>query len=131
MGRAHKRGWLMTLRRFSGVGIVLFALIFVVGTVRAHALALAVGDSDQCSAIAFTGANAPAPATGDPEDLASCQHACCDLGFCLSASPIIPAAPSIRPVPQVVISQVAAIQVSYLRAIDRPAGFRPRGPPAA
>jgi hypothetical protein len=121
----------MTLRRYSGVGIMLFALIFVVGTVRAHALALAVGDSDLCSAVAFTGENAPAPATGDPSDLAGCQHACCELGFCLSVAPIIPIAPSVGPAPQVVLSQLAEIRASCPHDDARRAGFHPRGPPAA
>ncbi|NVO16409.1 MAG: hypothetical protein HXX10_20470 [Rhodoplanes sp.] len=121
----------MTLRRFSGVGIVLFALIFVVGSVRAHALAAAVGDSDLCSAIAFTGTSTPAPATGDPGDLASCQHACCELGFCLGATPIVPTAPSIGPALQAVISQVAAVDFFGLHDGTHCAGFRPRGPPNA
>lgn len=90
-----KRGWLTALRRFSGLGVVLFALVLVVGTVRVHALSLVVGDDDLCSAMSY-GARAPAPMPSDPTDLADDHHACCDLGLCLDASALPPsAAPSI------------------------------------
>jgi len=125
-----RRGWLADLRRFSGVGTVLFALVLVVATARVHALALVVGDDDLCSAMSYASGRTAVPPS-DPSDLADRHHACCDLGLCLDASALPPEAPV-----------VAALSCRHRAPTPRRPGrspvhrvrrrsHRPRDPPTA
>ena len=127
-GSPTGRGWLRALRRYSGVGVVLFALVFVVGSYRAHALALVVGDDDLCSAMTFAAVRSSVP-TSDPADLADRQHACCDLGLCLDASALAPEAPAVLSAPHVTRSRRRRGLYREPTLTVRRGAHRPRGPP--
>ena len=122
------RGWLRALRRFSGVGVVLFALVLVVGTVRAHALAQVAGDDELCSAMGY-GARAPAALPSDPSDLADAHHACCDLGLCLDASALPPSAPPAVTAPRRQRRPAPARPGNDGRRSPRRRAHNPRDPP--
>jgi hypothetical protein len=116
------------LRRFSGVGAVVFAVVFTVGVARAHALALVSGDDELCFAMGFAGR--VATSTSDPVDLADGSHACCDLSLCLDASALPPSEPPYA-APRRIVRRRARVH----RAISAPSarrrdGNRPRGPPS-
>ena len=126
--RRTRSGWLATLRRFSGVGAVVFAVVFLVGVARAHALALVSGDDELCFAMGFAGRVAT-PAS-DPADLADGSHACCDLSLCLDASALPPSEP-----PYVAPRRIVRRRSRVRRSISAPSarrrdGNRPRGPPS-
>lgn len=125
-----RRGWLTTLRRFSGLGAVLFAFVFLVGTARVQALALAAGDDELC--VAMGGAIprvAEAPAA--TPDLADRHHACCDLGLCLDASALPPSGPLAVGLARA--SRLVRGRRPRLAAPPAPRrhAHRPRGPPTA
>lgn len=120
----------MGLRRFSGVGTVLFAFVLVVGSVRAHALALAAGDDELCSAMGYVSGAVQAPQS-DPSDLADRHHACCDLGLCLDASALPPEAPAAVALPRRVRSPVSRPRHRSLGHPTRRRSHRPRDPPTA
>ena len=118
----------MRLRRWSAPVLVLFALMVLVGTARAHALALLAGD-ELCTVMGGTAA--PRLPTADPSDVADPSHACCDLGSCLEggaaplpaaaaplAAPLSPARRSIRP------------RETSRRLARRRSPASPRAPPA-
>lgn len=130
MGSARGQGWLRTLRRFSGVAVLLFAAVVVVAGARVHALALEVGDDDLCNTMAFTGATLPATPTSDPTDLADRHHACCDLALCLDASALPPGEPVLAHARRVLRDRAVPAVPSRPRLGTRRAGFRPRDPPA-
>lgn len=127
-GPHAKRGLLTDLRRFSGVGVVLFALMLVVGSYRAHALALVVGDDDLCSAMAYAARPASAE-PADPTDLADDHHACCDLGLCLDASALPPSVPPSVALPRRVRRVTMLLPAREARRPARRRSHRPRGPP--
>ncbi len=127
-GSPTGRGWLRALRRYSGVGVVLFALIFVVGSYRAHALALVVGDDDLCSAMSYA-AGRSADLTNDPADLADRHHACCDLGLCLDASALAPEVPAALSAPHVTRARPRRRLYREPQPALRRGAHRPRGPP--
>ena len=116
------------LRRFSGLGAVVFAVVLLVGVARAHALAQAAGDDDLCVAMGGAGARPSAPPT-EPTGLADGHHACCDLGLCLDGAALPAGEPPCAAARRVVRrgGRVTLREVSP-RA-RRCAGHRPRGPP--
>ncbi len=131
MGTHHTRkGWLAGLRRFSGVGALLFALVVLVGTARAQALAFAAGDDELCVAMGFLGIRAT-PTQADPSDLADDHHACCDLGFCLDASALPPSVPDFAAAGRRARRLARSLPPSPVRRRHRRAGHRPRDPPGA
>ncbi|WP_333822237.1 DUF2946 family protein [Pinisolibacter sp.] len=125
--RRTRSGWLATLRRFSGVGAVVFAVVFMVGVARAHALALVSGDDELCFAMGFAGRTATP--TSDPADLADGSHACCDLSLCLDASTLPPSEPPYV-APRRIVRRRARVRRSVsTTCVRRCGGNRPRGPP--
>lgn len=128
MSRRMKQGWMIDLRRHAGLGLVFFALVFVVGLVRAEALALTSGDDPLCLAMTG-GARGPAPV--DPADLSEIRHDCCDLGQCRDASALAPSAP--EPTRFAVVARSFVPATPRRRRLGRPrrAGHRPRDPPNA
>lgn len=128
--RKGRKGWLAGLRRFSGVGAILFAVVVLVGTVRAQALALAAGDDELCVAMGFIGPRV-GPAPVDPTDLADDHHACCDLGFCLDASALPPSAPGFASAGHRARRLARPLAPTPPRRRHARAGHRPRDPPAA
>ena len=128
MTRRTKQGWMIDLRRHAGLGLVFFALVFVVGLVRVEALALASGDDPLC--LAMTGA-ARGPAPTDPADLSDHHHDCCDLGQCRDASALAPSAPEPTRLALVTRPFVPATPRRRRLGRSRRAGHRPRDPPKA
>jgi hypothetical protein len=126
--RRTRSGWLATLRRLSGVGAVVFAVVFMVGVARAHALALVSGDDELCFAMGFAGRVA-AP-TSDPSDLADGSHTCCDLSLCLDASALPPSEPPHVASRRVVRRRARAHRSTSAPSARRRDGNRPRGPPS-
>ena len=124
------KGWLAALRRFSGAGTVLFVLVFLVGTYRAHALSLVVGDDDLCSAMSYASGRMPAP-VDDPLDLADDHHACCDLGLCLDASALPVSAPPAAALPRSVRRRSSPPAPITPPQRSRRRSHRPRDPPSA
>ncbi len=116
------------MRRFSGLGAVVFAVVFLVGVARAHALALVAGDDELCFAMGFAGRTA-APAT-DPADLAAGHHACCDLALCLDASALPPGEPPVTVAPRMVRRSDRPRPRVVAARRRRGEGHRPRAPPA-
>jgi len=124
-----RTGWLASLRRFSGLGALVFAVVLVVGAARVHALALAAGDDELCVAMGGSGLRAAKPLPVDPSDLASGHHACCDLGLCIDASSLPPVAPSAAS-PRRIVRRVPRTSVPSLPCRRRRRGGpRPRAPP--
>ena len=124
-----RRGWLTTLRRFSGLGAVLFAFVFLVGTARVQALALAAGDDELC--VAMGGAIprvAEAPAA--TPDLADRHHACCDLGLCAGASALPPTDPARLAIPHAFRVRAASPVRPTAPRRHRRRGPAPRAPPS-
>ena len=128
MKRMRRTGWMERLRRMSGVGLLAVVVVFVVGLVRAEALALAAGD-DLC--VFMGGTAAPRPLPTDPTDLADHAHDCCDLGLCRLDSTALPPDGSL-PVqaPRRSRPRKAPLRAAVPPGRPRRAGFRPRDPPA-
>jgi len=124
-----RHGWLIGLRRFSGVGLVVFAFVLVVGSVRAQALALAVGDDEICTAMAYAAGVRVTPPS-DPTDLADRHHACCDLGLCLDASALPPSEPAAVSFGCAVGRGVPRRPAAKARRSRHDRANRPRGPPS-
>lgn len=124
-----RRGWLIELRRLSGVGLVVFAFVLVVGSVRAQALALAAGDDEICSAMAYASGRMPVQPS-DPSDLADRHHACCDLGLCLDASALPPSEPPPVSAGCAVGRARTRRTGAVVRRSRRDRANRPRGPPS-
>lgn len=129
ISRRERKGWLITLRRFSGLGVFLFAFVLFVGVARTQALALAVGDDDLCSAMSVAFGRAPTVPT-DSTDLADRHHACCDLGLCLDASVLPPSVPPLAAARRVVRSRQRHAPSLPSRRSDHRRANRPRDPPA-
>jgi hypothetical protein len=126
--RRTRTGWLATLRRFSGLGAVVFAVVVLVGSVRAQALAIASGDDELCFAMSFAGR--VAVPTSDPADLADSSHACCDLGLCLDASALPPSEPPLARPRRIVRRRTRVVHGTRITRSQRRDAHRPRGPPA-
>lgn len=123
-----KRGWMKELRRLSGVGLVVFVVVLLVGFARTEALALASGDDALCVAM---GGPPRAVEPSDPTDLADRTHACCDLGQCRDGGALPPAAPEAKRLALVAVSLRSPPVARRAIPSRRRAGHRPRGPPAA
>ena len=116
------------MRRLSGLGAVVFAVVFVVGVARAHALALVAGDDELCVAMGVAGVRGTAPAA-DPTDLADDHHRCCDFGLCLDASALPPSEAPAAVGRRVVRRERRIALPTPPRARRRRDGHRPRAPP--
>ena len=116
------------LRRFSGVGALLFAVIFVVGALRGQALALAAGDDELCIVMGGTAAVRHAPPS-DPGDLADPTHACCDLGLCLDGTALPPSTPAFAALARLTVRVPSRPAPTRRHGRARRAGHRPRDPP--
>ncbi len=116
------------LRRFSGVGALLFAVIFVVAALRGQALAFAAGDDELCLVM---GGNVTARSTPvhDPGDLADRCHACCDLGLCLDGVALPPSAPAFAALARLTVRVPSRPAPPRRHGRARRAGHRPRDPP--
>lgn len=124
-----RRGWLIELRRFSGVGVVVFAVVLMVGMIRTQALALAIGDDEVCWAMAHAAGVRVTPPS-DPSDLADRHHACCDLGLCLDASVLPPSEPPPASAGCATRRANPRPPASTARRTRRNHAHRPRGPPS-
>lgn len=129
MTRHARQGWLCRLRRFSGVGVLLFAIVLAIGSVRAQALALTVGDDDFCVTVSFTNAAAPS-VSADDDALASHHPGCCDQGLCHAGLALAPS-PSALAQPRRLTFRDRTVAPRRLRLRVRRDGHRPRAPPHA
>ena len=127
--RSVRKGWLLGLRRRAGVLALLFAVVVLVGIHRTAALAEAIADDDLCSAMAFLGSRAPAPAL-DPTDVADDSHACCDLGLCLDSTALPPQAPAFHAVAAALGPRRPGRRPSESPRPRRRTANSPRAPPA-
>ena len=129
--RGTRRGLMGTLRRLSGLGALVFAVVLLVGTARVHAISQVLGDDDLCFAMGFAGLGKTAPPAdpADPADLADGSHACCDLGLCLDASALPPVAPPFAAPRRIVRRRTRRLVAAATPICRREGANRPRGPP--
>ncbi|MDK9695295.1 MAG: hypothetical protein OEL76_02785 [Siculibacillus sp.] len=126
--RGSRRGLMGTLRRLSGLGALVFAVVLLVGTARVHAISQVLGDDDLCFAMGFAGLGKTALPV-DPADLADGNHACCDLGLCLDASALPPIEPPFAAPRRIVRRRTRRVVAGSPSCRRRDAANRPRGPP--
>lgn len=128
MGRERDgTGCLIALRRKAGVGMVLFAVVFLIGLLRGEATALAAGE-DVC--VFMGGTQAPRLFPTDPGDLADPSHDCCDLGLCLAAALLPPAGPAPLALPHAIARLRKARRPRRVAPRSAARDHRQRGPPS-
>lgn len=119
---------MIALRRKAGVGVVLFAVVFLIGLLRGEALALTIGD-EVCM---FMGGKLPPRVfASDPSDLADRSHDCCDLGLCLAGTALPPSEPGPLALPRAITRLGKARRPRTAIPRSSRIDHRPRGPPVA